>query len=231
MPTPGGPISLDDLWQEPNPGWSAQESFSDITYNSWEQGPLGSNINIYNGWGNDGSGFGAPIGANVIYNVGGGLTQSIDSINFDNYTNKYYYFDGTVFNIQYQWNNTLANVPVPPPGVDNNVTVQVDCYDYNGVYTVHNSFAIAANASTSGGPNPIPGSITSSPLVENVYWSINVSAAPTNTISNIAFNINGINRINTGPVGAGSTLFTWTSVGASAGLTNSSGILYDVVVT
>lgn len=229
MPTPGGPISLNDLYQEGNPGWSAQESFSDITYDSWEQGPLGSGTNLYNGWGNDGSGFGAPVGANVIYNVGGALIKNTDPINFGNYTNKYYYFDGTVFDIQNSWNNTLANSPVPPPGVDNNVTVQVDCYDYNGVYTVHNSFAIAANASTSGGPFQIPGFTANSyPLVENVYWSIIVNTNPTNTISNIAFNINGVNVYN---AGGGGGNFTWQSVGASAGLTNSSGITYDVVVT
>jgi len=230
MPTPGGPISLDDLWQEPNPGWSAQESFSDITYNSWEQGPLGSNINIYNGWGNDGSGFGAPIGANVIYNVGGGLTQSIDPINFGNYTNKYYYFDGTVFNIQFSWSNPLTNPPpVPPaPPVNNDVNVQVVCKDYNMVYNVHNSFAINATAPSSGGPLPIPGGVTNSPLVENVYWEIIVNTIPGNTISNIAFSVNGINRIN---VGSGGGTFTWQSTGASAGLTNSSGILYNITVS
>ena len=229
MPTPGGPISLDDLYQEPNPGWSSLERFGNIAYYSWAQGPLGSSTNTWNGWGHDGSGGGVPVGGNVIYNIGGGLSQSIDFINFGNYTNRYYYFDGTVFDIKNSWNNTLANSPAPPPGVDNNVTVQVDCYDYNGVYTVHNSFAIAANASTSGGPFQIPGFITNSyPLVENVYWSIIISTNPTNIISNIAFNINGINVYNAG--GGGGT-FTWQSAGASAGLTNSSGIVYDVVIT
>ena len=230
MPTPGGPISLDDLWQEPNPGWSSQESFSDITYNSWEQGPLGSNINIYNGWGNDGSGFGAPIGANVIYNVGGGLTQSIDSINFGNYTNKYYYFDGTVFDIQFSWSNPLTNPPpVPPaPPVNNDVNVQVVCKDYNMVYNVHSNFSINAVASSSGGPLQIPGGVTNSPVVENVYWEIIVNTIPGNTISNIAFSVNGINRIN---VGSGGGTFTWQSAGASAGLTNSSGILYNITVS
>ena len=75
MTTPSGQISLDDIWQEPNPGWGSAESFGDITYDSWEQGPLGSNINIYSGWGNDGSGGSVPVGANVIYNVGGALQR------------------------------------------------------------------------------------------------------------------------------------------------------------
>jgi hypothetical protein len=232
MTTPSGQISLDDIWQEPNPGWGSAESFGDIAYDSWEQGPLGSNINIYSGWGNDGSGGSVPVGANVIYNVGGALQRGVDPINFANYSNKTYYFDGTTFNIQYSWNNTLNNIPFPPPPVDNNVTVQVNCYDYSMVYTVHPGFNINANAATSGGPSQIPGfSPSFFPLVENVYWSIDVGASPTNTISNVAFSVNGVTRINTGPVGAGSTNFTWQSGGASQGYTNSSGITYDVVIT
>lgn len=230
MPTPGGPISLDDLWQEGNPGWSAQESFSDITYDSWAQGPLGSNTNLYNGWGNDGSGGGTPVGGNVIYNVGGALIKNIDSINFGNYTNNYYYFDGTVFDIKYEWDNPLTNPPPSPPSppVNNDVNVQVHCYDYSGTYSVHSTFTITANASTSGGPLSIPGTVTNSPVVENVYWEIIVNTTPGNTISNIAFSVNGVNRIN---VGSGGGTFTWQSSGASAGLTNSSGILYDITVS
>lgn len=230
MPTPGGPISLNDLYQEGNPGWSAQESFSDITYDSWEQGPLGSGTNLYNGWGNDGSGFGAPVGANVIYNVGGALIKNTDPINFGNYTNKYYYFDGSVFDIKYSWNNTLNNIFFPPPPVINDVNVQVDCYDYNGVYMVHNTFNINAPGGTaSPGSTQIPGFVANTyPLVENVYWSILVNTTPGNSISNIAFNINGVTVYN---AGSGGGTFTWQSVGASAGLTNSSGILYDVVIT
>jgi hypothetical protein len=230
MPTPGGPISLDDLYQEGNPGWSSQESFSDITYDSWAQGPLGSNTNTYNGWGNDGSGGGTPVGGDVIYNVGGALIKDVDAINFGNYTNKYYYFDGTVFDIKYSWSNPLTNPPpVPPnPPVNNDVNVQVVCKDYSMTYNVHNNVSINAPAPSSGGPASIPGSVTNSPVVENVYWEIIVNTIPGNTISNIAFSVNGTNCIN---VGSGGGTFTWQSVGASAGLTNSSGILYDITVS
>ena len=230
MPTPGGPISLDDLYQEGNPGWSTLESFSDITYDSWAQGPLGSNTNTYNGWGNDGSGGGTPVGGDVIYNVGGALIKDVDAINFGNYTNKYYYFDGTVFDIKYSWSNPLTNPPpVPPnPPVNNDVNVQVVCKDYSMTYNVHNNVAINAPAPSSGGPLSIPGSVVNSPLVENVYWEIIVNTIPGNTISNIAFSVNGTNCIN---VGSGGGTFTWQSAGASAGLTNSSGILYDITVS
>ena len=75
----------------------------------------------------------------------------------------------------------------------------------------------------------IPGfTANSSPLVESVYWSININTTPGNTISNIAFSVNGTTVYN---AGGGGGSFTWQSGGASKGLTNGSGIVYDIVVT
>lgn len=225
MPTPSGQISLDDIWIEPNPSWTSSESFGDIAYDSWAQGPLGSNTNSWNGWGNDGGN----SGNDVIYNVGGYLQQNVDPINFANYSNKYYYFDGTNFDIKFSYNNTLTNPPPSPPNppINNDVNVQVDCYDYSNTYSVHSSFNINAPANSSQAATPIPGGVTNSPLVENVYWSIIVNTDPNNTISNIAFDVNGT----TFNIGGGGGSFTWQSAGASRGLTDSSGILYDVTVT
>ena len=223
MPTPSGQISLDDIWIEPNPSWTSSESFGDIAYDSWAQGPLGSNTNSWNGWGNDGGN----SGNDVIYSAGGYLQQGVDPINFANYSNNYYYFDGTNFDIKFSYNNTLPP-PGPPPTVDNNVTVQVDCYDYSGTYPVHNGFSIHAMPNTSQSASPIPGGVTNSPLVENVYWSIIVNTIPGNAISNIAFSVNGTVKVN---VGSGGGSFAWNTGGASRGFTDSSGILYDVYVT
>lgn len=230
MPTPSGQISLDDIYQEPNPGWSTSESFGGIGFYSWAQGPLGSNAVGSNGWGGDGSGGGVPVGGNAIYNTGAPLQQGVDPLNFANYSNKYYYFDGTVHDITYSYNNTLTNSNPPPPNppINNDVNVQVVCKDYNMVYNVHNIFSINAPAPSSGGATQIPGGVTNSPLVESVYWDITVSTNPGNTISNIAFSINGTTVIN---VGSGGGNFTWTSAGATKGYTGGSGILYDVLVT
>lgn len=229
MPTPSGQISLNDIFVEPNPGWSNTESFGRVAYESWAQGPLGSNTYSSNGWGGDGSGGGVPIGGNAIYNTGAPLQRGVDPINFANYSNKYYYFDGTTFNIQYSYNNTLPNVMFPPPPINNDVNVNVNCYDYNGVYTVHNGFAIQANGGTSQGATQIPGfSSNTYPVVENVYWNINITTNPGNTISNIAFSVNGTTVYNASSAGGS---FSWTSAGASQGYTNGSGIVYDVYVT
>jgi hypothetical protein len=228
MPTPGGPISIDDLYQETTPGYSGIESFGDVCYNSWADGPIASGTNNYNGWGNDGSGGGVPVGGNVIYNVGGALQRGVDPINMDNYTNKQFFFDGTTYDIKYSYTNTLNNAPFPPPGVFNDVNIQIVCYDYLGVYTVHNSFNINAMAATGQIPTQIPGfSPTTSPLVENVYWSVVINTNPFNTISNIVFSVNGT-TVYTAGGGGGS--FTWQSGGASQGYTNTSGIVYDVFV-
>ena len=106
MPTPSGMISLDDIWQEPMPGWTASESFGRIAYESWAQGPLGANTYNSNGWGGDGSGGGVPVGGNAIYNTGAPLQRGVDPINLANYSNKYYYFDGSTYDIKYSFTNT-----------------------------------------------------------------------------------------------------------------------------
>ena len=229
MALPSTNLGLDDIYQESTPGFSTSESLGGISYNSWAQGPLGSGTYTYNGYGMDGSGGGVPVGGNVIYNFPDLSSSVPDPTSFAEFVNNQFYFDGTTFDIKYSYNNTVNNVPFPPPGINNDVNVQVDCYDYNGVYTVHNSFAINAAGGMSQGATSAPvGGLTNSPLVDNVYWSIQVNTAGGNTISNIAFSVNGTVRIN---VGSGGGNFTWTSGGASQGFTNSSGILYDVYVT
>ena len=229
MALPSTNLGLNAIYQESTPGFSSSESLGGISYNSWAQGPLGSATYTYNGYGMDGSGGGVPIGGNVIYNFPD-LSSSIpDPTSFAEFQNNQFYFDGTTFDIKFSYTNTLTNPPpFPPPPKDNSVTVQVDCYDYSGIYKVHNTFAINANVNSSQGATTIPGGATNSPLVDNVYWSIVVNTNPFNTIGNIAFSVNGTVRINVGPGGG---TFTWASGGASQGFTNSSGILYDVYVT
>jgi hypothetical protein len=227
MATPSGLITLNDIWIEPNPSWTTSESFSAITYNSWAEGPLGANTYAWNGWGNDGG----TAGADVIYNAGGYLQQGVDPINFAGYSNKQYYFDpANLIDITFEYNNTVSNPPpVPPaPPIENSVIVDVACYDSTGTYTVHQGFTINANASSQQGVAQIPGGVTNSPLVENVYWAITVTTVPGNTLSNIAFKVNGTTVIN---VGYGGGSFDWNSSGASQGYTSSGGINYDVYIT
>lgn len=231
MALPSTNLGLDDIYQESTPGFSSSESLGGISYNSWAQGPLGSNTYTYNGYGMDGSGGGVPIGGNVIYNFPD-LSSSIpDPTSFAEFQNNQFYFDGTTFDIKFSYTNTKTNPPpFPPPPVDNGVTVQVDCYDYSGVYKVHNTFSINANANSFAFPTTIPGfTPNQSPLVNNIYWVIQVNTNPGNTISNIAFNGGGGITFNIGP-GGGS--FTWQSSGAAAGTTSPfGGIDYNIQVS
>jgi hypothetical protein len=65
-------------------------------------------------------------------------------------------------------------------------------------------------------------------LIQNVYCEILINTIPGNTISNIAFSVNGTVKVN---AGGGGGSFIWNSGGASRGFTNGSGILYDIYVT
>ena len=94
MALPSTNLSLDDIYQESTPGFSTSESLGGISYNSWAQGPLGSNTYTYNGYGMDGSGGGVPLGGNVIYDFPD-LSSSIpDPTSFAEFTNNQFYFDG-----------------------------------------------------------------------------------------------------------------------------------------
>ena len=64
--------------------------------------------------------------------------------------------------------------------------------------------------------------------VKNIHRKMHDGAKRRAKKANIAFNINGVNVYNDN--GSGGS-FTWVSAGASAGATNSSGIVYNIVVT
>jgi hypothetical protein len=235
MALPSTNLSLDDIYEESTPGYNHPNplSFTAVTYLNWTEGNAGSGgasqTLDFNPYSMDGQPI-SPLGADVLYNFPI-LDAGTDPTSFAEYQNNQYFFDGTTFDIKYEWNNPLTNSLSPPPPIINDVDVTVKCYDYNMVYKVHNDFSINALASTSGGPNSIPGGVTTSPLVENVYWEIDVSVDPTNnSITNIAFQVNGTTRYNTGAI-SGLNNFTWQSAGASAGVTNSSGIVYNIVVS
>ena len=227
MALPSTNLSLDDIYQESTPGFSSARNFSNVSFKSWAQGPLGSNTYTYNGYGLDGSGGGVPTGGNIIYNFTSTSTGNL--IKFGDFRSKQYYFDGSTFDIKYSYNNTKNNIPFPPPGQNNDVNVQIDCKDYSNTYNVHNSFNVNVPGGTSAGATQMPGfSPNSFPLVKNVYWTINITTIPGNGIGNIAFSVNGTTVYN---AGAGGGNFTWQSAGASAGTTNGSGIVYDIYVT
>lgn len=235
MALPSTGLSLNDIYEESTPGYNHPNplSFTGVSYPNWTEGNAGSGgasqTLDYNPYSMDGQPI-SPLGADVLYGFPILDASVPDPVSFAEYQNNQYFFDGTTFDIQFAWSNPLTNSFFPPPPTINDVNVTVKCYDYNMVYKVHNDFSINAPASTSGGPSSIPGGVTTSPLVENVYWEIDVSVGTPNSITNIAFQVNGTTRYNTGVI-SGLNNFTWQSAGASAGVTNSSGIVYNIVVS
>lgn len=233
MALPSTDLSLNDIYEESTPGYNHPNplSFTAVTYLNWTEGNAGASgasqavdFNPYSMDGQPTSG----LGDDVLYGFPI-LDAGVDPTSFAEFQNQQYFFDGTTFDIKFSWNNTLNNAPFPPPGIFNDVTVEVRCYDSNMVYYVHNAFTINAGAATTGGASQIPGFQNFTfPLVENVYWEIVINTNVNNSITNIAFSINGTTRYNAG--GGGGT-FTWQSSGASLGFTNGSGILYDIYVT
>lgn len=234
MALPSTDLSLNDIYEESLPGYNHPDplSFTAVTYLNWTEGNAGafgaSQTVLFNPYSMDGTPS-APLGADVLYGFPI-LDAGVDPTNFGEFQGQQYYFDGTTFEIKFSFDNTVNDIPAPPPPIMNGVNVEIKCYDYNMVYEVHPQVNINAPGGASVGAASIPGfQANTYPLVENVYWEIVVTVPdPNTTITNIAFQVNGTTRYNSGPAGG---TFTWQSAGASAGVTNSTGIVYNIYVT
>ena len=234
MALPSTDLSLNDIYEESLPGYNHPNplSFTAVTYLNWTEGNAGafgaSQAVDFNPYSMDGTPS-APLGADVLYGFPI-LDAGVDPTSFAEFQNQQYYFDGTTFDIKFSFDNTVNNIPFPPPPIDNGVNVEIKCYDYNMVYKVHPDVIITAPGGATSATGQIPGFQQGSyPLVENVYWEIVVTVPdPNTTVTNIAFQVNGTTRYNAGPAGG---TFTWQSAGASAGVTNGTGIVYNIYVT
>ena len=234
MALPSTDLSLNDIYEESTPGYNHPDplSFTAVTYLNWTEGNAGafgaSQTVLFNPYSMDGTPS-APLGADVLYGFPI-LDAGVNETQFGEFQGQQYYFDGTTFDIQFSFDNTVNNIPAPPPPIDNGVNVEIYCYDYNMVYKVHPDVIINAPGGSTVAAAQIPGfQANTYPLVENVYWEIVVNVPdPNNTITNIAFQVNGTTRYNAGPAGG---TFDWQSAGASAGVTNGTGIVYNIYVT
>jgi len=234
MALPSTDLSLNDIYEESLPGYNHPNplSFTAVTYLNWTEGNAGafgaSQAVDFNPYSMDGTPS-APLGADVLYGFPI-LDAGVDPTSFAEFQNQQYYFDGTTFDIKFSFDNTVNNIPFPPPPIDNGVNVEIKCYDYNMVYKVHPDVIITAPGGATSATGQIPGFFANTyPLVENVYWEIVVTVPdPNTTVTNIAFQVNGTTRYNAGPAGG---TFTWQSAGASAGVTNGTGIVYNIYVT
>ena len=234
MALPSTGLSLNDIYEESLPGYNHPSplSFTAVTYLNWTEGNAGAfgagQAVLFNPYSMDGTPS-APLGADVLYGFPI-LEAGVNETQFGEFQGQQYYFDGTTFDIQSSFDNTVNDIPSPPPPINNSVNVEINCYDYNMVYKVHPDVNINAPGGSTVAAGTIPGfQANVYPLVENVYWEIVVNVPdPNNTITNIAFQVNGTTRYNAGPAGGN---FTWQSAGASAGHTSVGGIVYNIYVT
>ena len=234
MALPSTDLSLNDIYEESLPGYNHPNplSFTAVTYLNWTEGNAGvfgaSQVVLFNPYSMDGTPS-APLGADVLYGFPI-LEAGVNETQFGEFQGQQYYFDGTTFDIKFSFDNTVNDINFPPPPINNGVSVDIKCYDYNMVYEVHPQVNINAPGGASVGAASIPGfQANTYPLVENVYWEITVTVPdPNTTVTNIAFQVNGTTRKNVGPAGG---TFDWQSAGASAGVTNGTGIVYNIYVT
>jgi hypothetical protein len=225
-------VAVSELQTAPGGSTTSNMSFSDMAQPGWNQGTKGSNTYPYYCWG---LGYGtAGGGTDCIYGLTP-LSGSVPPFGIGLFRGLVYWFDGSTYDIKYQYSNAKANPPGPPspiPPTANDVQITVDSYDSSNTYMVFPTFSINAPANTSGGPFPIPGFVADSyPLVRDVYWAITVQTDPVFWPGgSIQVQVNGI-TVFSGGLGAGTTNITWQSGGASSGSTNASGITFNFVIT
>lgn len=221
-------VKLSELNTAPGGSTGGNMRFVNMAEPSWSQGPVGSNTYAYYTWGM----WGTTAGDDIIY----GLTAAAGPYKLSHFRGKQYWFDGTTFDIQYRWANTLG-IPGPPtPPTSNDVSIEVVLTDsllnysiFGGPNTPPNFF-FSINAPAQGGQasQQIPGFAQDQyPLVAKVYWIIRVNTDAINFGGgSVDFSINGT-LVFTSGLAPGQNDFDYTSGGAQAGTTDGSGILLD----
>ena len=227
-------VAISELQTAPGGSTSSNMSFSDMAQPGWNQGTEGSNTYPYYCWG---LGYGtAGGGGDCIYGLTPLSGSAYPPFGIGLFRGLIYWFDGTTYDIKFQYSNSKTPPPPPPPPgpppTANDVQISVDCYDSSNNYMVFPTFNINAIANTSTGASQIPGFMADTyPLVRDVYWAITVQTDPVFWPGgSIQVQVNGT-TVFSGGLGAGTSNITWQSGGASSGATNASGITFNFVIT
>jgi hypothetical protein len=219
-------VALSELETAPGGSTYSNMRFANLARPGWNESYLGSSAFANFTWGLDGT----SSGADAIY----GLTPTSGQFSLDQFKGLQYYFDGSPFDITYEFINNLNPPPGPfPPPNANDVTIEFVITDSALNYSIFGppgntppnfflSFGMPAN--TSSGSAQIPGfSPDQFPLVRDVYWIVRASCDVFFGGGALSIEINGTGVLNSG-LSPGFNDFDYTVAGAASGLTNSTGI-------
>ena len=197
MAIPSTNIELaNDIYAEANGGYtSGAVSLSDISFYSYFAGPNGTNSISYNAYGRgEGSGANRIFGTNAVNNPK----------DMDDFKGLTYFYDNSSFLVKVNFTNNLpANTFFPPPGTNNDVTVDVTLF--NSSYTT--PYGVAGNAnnvSPNGGTYNATISQTNSPIIFRGYWNVVISPSPQLVGgAQVDITINGSAKVTNGTINAG----------------------------
>lgn len=172
MPVPTRPdVKFSDMWTEANgtPYAGGILSLNDMSFFSYFAGPVpnGSGARADYNWGQ-----GEAAGANRIY----GTTAKTTNIRVSDFEGLTYYYDNTNFFIDVVFiNNLPPNVPFPPPGTDNNLTINVALHDSSYTFNYVSGGGFVPSA---GGNFNAQISTTTTPIIFRAYWIVDIVATP-----------------------------------------------------
>ena len=202
MAVPTTNVKFSDIWSEANGAYSTGIlNFNSMSFFSYFAGPNGTNTQVDNNWGQ-----GEGSGANRIYGTSA-KTTNIQVGDFDGLT---YFYDNTNFLVKVDFTNNLpANAPFPPPGTNNDVTIDVTLFDstYITPYGVNGSSMVTTNGGTY---NATISQASTSPIIFRGYWKVDISPSP-NLVAGalVDITINGSAKVTNGGINAGPTPTTF----------------------
>ncbi len=221
-------VALSELNTAPGGSTYSNMRFVNLARPGWNEGPLGSSAFSNYTWGLDGN----SGGADAIY----GLTPTSGQFSLTQFKGLQYYFDGTTFDIQDRWMNSLGIPPFPQPPSSNDVTIETVITDSTLNYSIFGgpntppNFAWNVNATAQGGQasSQVPGFTPDAfPLVRDVYWIVRVTTDPINFGGGqIDIYINSTLVLNSG-LNPGQNDFDSNTAPGIPGQTDSQGILFD----
>ena len=226
MAVPSTNIELaNDVYAEANGGYSSgQVELFNLGFQSYFNGPNGTNTIGYNAWGR-----GVGSGANRIY----GTTATSTNMNLNGFAGLTYFYDNSTFQVTLDVVNNLVSTPPPPFPVDNDIDVTLELYDSTLTYMY-----IQQGSGTVSGPGntgAIVASSTSDPIIFRGYWKVKIGGvAPSFAGGSCDININGTAKVSAGslPAGPGQTTFDSATSGTAdvAAYLGLTGLYFEVIV-